>query len=68
MEAAQMTQPAPEDRMPGGVLRAIDGGRMLDSVEEERRAAGLARLELMITAVMARLTDFEGAAGEEAAR
>jgi hypothetical protein len=66
MEAAQMTQPPLEDRTPGGILRAIDGGRMLDSIEEERRAAGLGRLELMVTMVMGRLIDFEGASGEEA--
>jgi hypothetical protein len=66
MEAAQMTQLPLEDPTPGGVLRGIDGGRALDSLDDERRADGLARLELMLNTVMGRLTDIDGAAGEEA--
>jgi hypothetical protein len=66
MEASQMTQLPPEDRTPGVVLRGIDGGRALDSLDDERRVAGLARLELMLNAVMGRLTDVDGAAGKGA--
>jgi hypothetical protein len=65
MEASQMTHHPLEDRTPTGVLRVIEGGRMLDSLDEERRAAGLARLELMLDGVLDRLTTADGTMGEE---